>query len=726
MSIRHLVILLVAAIWQVTASAQSLLTEDFQDRTLNGWLGNPGRGDIQLTEYEGNVSLRLSRNAWAAITLQPPAEGRIAVSADFAAVGLEARDACILEASSEAGTWIEIGRLDAKTASPVMLKTVAGDLTVSVDTISVRVRAGGNAANDTCWADNIRVSYSPLPSGAALGTAPPSIERLLRKEAYTTPLAAGSYAPSTVALPPGSELHGVLKWSPAPVGANKRVYVDRYGADSDEASQLSSLPPLDITLVQSGDRLLPAERSLLLTNHPHWDYILTPGRVWQEPGDGDWSRAALPFALVEKNANCTHNGLLTFAFKADGTTTPSLWQVGSETCAYLQFDAWGTADTRLVAEETLAAEAVRARDLAERQSRLEVRGISALAIDYPGIDLEPFGSPADVAPSAMTAFGLVVGDVHYAGGCETRYGPYPYCDELVVPSYSFAKSLFAGLALMRLELLYPGAMSAKISDHVPACKQTGTWDDVTFENALDMATGHYLSGASEADENAATEGDFFVFQTREEKTRFACEHFPHRAKPGKTWVYHTTDTYLLGEAMQAFLRARLGDNADIYRDLLVGPIWKPLGLSATLDETRRTADAGAQPFTGWGLFMQRGDLAHLMRFLSSEDGSIAGRNAVDPKAFSAALQKTPADPGLPADKPPLAYNNGFWSWDIQAHGGCSRPTPIPFMSGFGGLVAALIPNGTSYYYISDGGAFAWARAALATEMIKPFCQEAAQ
>ncbi|MBU3919365.1 MAG: hypothetical protein KJ961_02055, partial [Alphaproteobacteria bacterium] len=489
MSLRQFVVLVVAAACQATASAQPLLAEDFQDKSLSGWLGNPGRGDIQLTEYEGNVSLRLRRNAWAAATLNPPAEGLITVSADFAAAGLEARDACILEASSEAGKWTEIGRVDAKSASATVMKTVAGNLTVSAGTIGVRVRAGGNAANDTCWADNIRVSYSPLPIDMPLDTAPPSIERLQSMEPVTTPLAAGSYGPSAVALPPGPEFQGILNWRPAPVGANKRVLVDRYSADSNEEMQLSSLPPLDVTLVQSGDRLLPAERGLLLTDSPHWDYILSPGRIWREPGEEGWSRAALPFALVEKNANCTHNGLLTFALKPDGTTTPSVWQIGSETCAYFQFDAWGVAETNLVPDDALEAEAVRTRDLSERRSRLEVRSLTALAADYPGMDLEPFGSPADVAPSAMTAFGLVVGDIHYAGGCETRYGPYPYCNELVIPSYSFAKSLFAGLALMRLELLYPGAMNAKISDYVPACKQTGTWDDVTFEDALDMATG---------------------------------------------------------------------------------------------------------------------------------------------------------------------------------------------------------------------------------------------
>jgi len=43
------------------------------------------------------------------------------------------------------------------------------------------------------------------------------------------------------------------------------------------------------------------------------------------------------------------------------------------------------------------------------------------------------------------------------------------------------------------------------------------------------------------------------------------------------------------------------------------------------------------------------------------------------------------------------------------------------MSGFGGLAVALMPNGTGYYYVSDGYEFRWADAALATEAIAPFC-----
>ncbi len=35
--------------------------------------------------------------------------------------------------------------------------------------------------------------------------------------------------------------------------------------------------------------------------------------------DGGYSRASLPFTLEERNANCMHNGVLTFLFKSDGT-----------------------------------------------------------------------------------------------------------------------------------------------------------------------------------------------------------------------------------------------------------------------------------------------------------------------------------------------------------------------------------------------------------------------
>ncbi len=40
----------------------------------------------------------------------------------------------------------------------------------------------------------------------------------------------------------------------------------------------------------------------------YWDIIVQPGRVWSEADDGEWSRAAFPFALVNSIEGETHNG----------------------------------------------------------------------------------------------------------------------------------------------------------------------------------------------------------------------------------------------------------------------------------------------------------------------------------------------------------------------------------------------------------------------------------
>ncbi|MEQ9434374.1 hypothetical protein [Hyphomonas sp.] len=718
---RAAVLAAIAIVGLTCACAQGLLSETFQDGNAAGWNGEPGRGDIRLTEYAGNISLRLQRDASATIRLAA-SPGHYTISSGFAADNLEGKDGCVLEASVSDGDWIELGRISDGQDDAISLHTVSATVDVPADQLTIRIRADANAANDTCWADNVRVVKSPDTGTEAVSDLVETPAWLLSGTQHAEPFSTAQFAPSERAIPNDSSFEGRLAFQPVVTPLATRILTDRFSLMSRTETPLSLLPEIATGLVQDEERLLPAKRGLVLTDDPYWDYILTPGRVWREPDDEGWSRAALPFALVEKNANCVHNGLLTFGFKDDGSVTPAAWQVGSETCSYFQFDAWGIAPTKYAPGDIIEAAAIKSRDVSERSRRLPLRPISALSATYPHINTPAFGAAEDVAPSSMTLFGLVAEGTHYVGGCETRYGPYPYCDELVIPSYSFAKSLFGGLALMRLEQLYPGGMQEHISDYVPACASSGTWDDVTFENALDMATGHYQSVEPEADEDAAVDQDFFLVEGYSDKIELSCTQYPYRAAPGKQWVYHTSDTFLLGAAMQAFLEARQGPDADIYHDLLVDPVWKPLGLSATLDETRRTNDEDAQPFTGWGLFLQRGDLARLLDFLGRENGQIDGVDMFAPAPLAAALQMVPSDRGLPAPAPPVGYNNGFWSWDIQSYGRCDTSVAIPFMSGFGGLAAVMVPNGTAYYYVSDGGAYAWARAALATESIAPFCK----
>ena len=401
----------------------------------------------------------------------------------------------------------------------------------------------------------------------------------------------------------------------------------------------------------------------------------------------------MPFALIEKNANCLHHGVLTFRYRGESEVSRVAYQVSHETCWYFQFDAWGTAAATRVADLGFDPERVALAYRTEAARRLPVKPIEQLGRDHPGLDTANFGSEEDIDPRDMTVYGVLVRGVHYAGGCETRMGRYPYCDEMPLPSYSLAKTIMAGLALMRAEVLHPGVRNFAVADYVPECREAGGWDGVTFENLLDMATGRYGSTTTEADEDAMNTGRFFIATTHAEKIRIACTHFPRKDAPGKRWVYHTTDTYILGAALAAWWKQEKGADADFYRDLLVEPVFKRLGLSPELATPRRTLDAAAQPFTGWGLVLRRDDLVKLGGFLALGDGTLGQDRLFDAAMLRAAMQRDPADRGLQATNRDFRYNNGVWAWNIAETLGCKQPAWIPFMSGFGGISVVMMPNG---------------------------------
>ena len=104
-----------------------------------------------------------------------------------------------------------------------------------------------------------------------------------------------------------------------------------------------TLPPFDFSFVQEGDVLIPVRRGPIASPNPAWEYILEPGRTWDEAGDGGATRASLPFTLREVGANCIHNGVLSFVFTGGGTISRVYYQISSESCAYFKFNAWGSA-----------------------------------------------------------------------------------------------------------------------------------------------------------------------------------------------------------------------------------------------------------------------------------------------------------------------------------------------------------------------------------------------
>ena len=565
------------------------------------------------------------------------------------------------------------------------------------------------------------LAMAPLAQGEPASLKPLSAAILAGEARYETPVDLSAYAKPPGAARAQTPFRGRLRFTVLPADAQGRLIVDRWKIATPDGEYF--LPPaFDFGFVEVDGRLVPAERGIVAGSGDWWDWIVGPGRSWQD-GDSGWSRASVPFSLMEKNANCLHHGVLTFRYRGDSEVSRVAYQVSHETCYYFQFDAWGAAAAMRAPDAGIDGAAISAAYRREAARRLPVKPIERLAQDFPGIDPTNFGSAEDVAPADMTVFGVLIKGVHYAGGCGTRAGRYPYCDEMALPSYSVAKTVAAGFALMRAELLHPGVRKALVADYVPECRAAGGWDGVSFEQLLDMATGRYDSAADQADEDASNTSRFFLAPSHAEKVRIACTRYPRKAPPGKLWVYHTTDTYLLGAALSAWWKQQSGPQADFFEDLLVKPVYARLGLSPEAMTTRRTLDDVRQPFTGWGLVLRREDFLRLGAFLSLGEGKIAQEQLLDPAMVRAALQRDAADPGYRAAEDGTRYNNGVWAWDIAQYAGCRKPAWVPFMSGFGGISVAMPPNGIVYYYVSDGGVFKWARAVVEAARLKSLCRD---
>jgi hypothetical protein len=319
-----------------------------------------------------------------------------------------------------------------------------------------------------------------------------------------------------------------------------------------------------------------------------------------------------------------------------------------------------------------------------------------------------------------SVYGLVLNDVHYRSECPTRYGPYPFCDVLDLPSYSLAKSVLAGLAYLLLSNRWPEFAAIPVSRLVPECRLADQrWDEVTAAHLVNMTTGNYRSAVFNADEDNDM-GAFFTAETHADKLRFSCEAWPRQSSAGTQWVYHTTDTYLLGVAMNNFLKQKLGDEADIHRDLLYPEIFEPLDLSPVLSWSQRTYDDRAQPFTGYGLIFYSDDLVRIALALNS-DSSI--RTTLAATDFATAMFRAGAPWPAPPGPQGLAYSLGFWGVDAAGWIDCSTATWIPFMSGYGGIVVALLPNGGVYYFFTDSNQHGFRKAAVEANKALNFCKE---
>ena len=483
-------------------------------------------------------------------------------------------------------------------------------------------------------------------------------------------------------------------------------------------------PAFSVDVLTHGEHLVPVARGIVAGT-----LIVSPGRVWSEPGDQGLSRASFPFVLVNQRDNATHNGLATFVF--DDTTVSALrFQVVQETAEWAKHDYWGqlpiTYTPRAIPDET----AVRARFDEERRRHVPIRPLSAApaAGRAPAVE----GLDGDVPVADVSASGLVVDGVLYVRGCNTRYGPYPYCRDMRHGVFSVTKSLGAAIALLRLAGKYGDAVfDAKIKDFLTVTASHDGWDDVTFADALGMATGigelspHRQPNDVSADENKPRLLAWVVKPTAKEKldAAFAFPKYPWRR--GEVVRYNSTHTFVLTAAMDAYLKRKEGPGAHLW-DMVTREVFEPIGVfHAPKMHTIEPDGSRGIPLMGYGLYPTIDDIAKLVTLLQN-GGRHDGRQILSASRLAEALYRTPTPGGLPIGRRnrfgESHYHLSFWSVPYRTTTGCFMH--IPFMSGYGGNLVALLPNGVSAFRFADAMILEIEPLILAGEAIRPLCDPA--
>ncbi|MFT4940354.1 MAG: hypothetical protein ACI88A_003406 [Paraglaciecola sp.] len=167
--------------------------------------------------------------------------------------------------------------------------------------------------------------------------------------------------------------------------------------------------------------------------------------------------------------------------------------------------------------------------------------------------------------------------------------------------------------MLNLEERYGDVYQRPIGKWVKQC-QSSQWQDVSFAYLLNMRSGNYSSAAYFADEGSLEKLAYFNAKSNRDRFTFAYNHYARKSQPGKTFVYQTSDTYLMSAGLNAYVNIRLVKDANLLKDVLQKHIFQLLGLSQITAVTLRTDDSDQQAYTGYGLFLNCDDLIRLSLF----------------------------------------------------------------------------------------------------------------
>lgn len=523
----------------------------------------------------------------------------------------------------------------------------------------------------------------------------------------SAPVQNSRFMPAKEAGPAHEPFQGTLTFNP------KKMQVEPAFESTEVLGKNPSIfPGVSIEFFSHQGDLVPVSREVITpapeqSGNSYWEILVQPGKIWAEPGDNGWSRASFPFALMHSLEQDSHNGLATFLFK-DGEVSQVRFQVVTQTAPYYianHFTAWG----QLAAswdpappDDLQALQQAYARELQDRFPTAEWSELEKLV----GQDtLAGFNGNMDTR--YLVAGGLVYNGVLYYQPSRTNYGNYPYPTNMRFGVWSVTKSVAAGISMLRLAQKYGDYVyDLKIRDYVDLEAEHDGWNNVTFGDAVNMATGIGGGTIDANPNNMQVDYDFGGLYDEWYRARSAQAKIELVGKvpeypwgPGEVARYRDRDMFILGAAMDSFLKSVESKDADIW-DMVAEEVFAPINIHhAPLTRTIEPDGSRGLPITAWGWFPSLDDLAKLSNLLH-EKGCFHGEQLLHLERTAGLFSvKNALGQGVRWDYGQRYYKNGYHY--LPFPDARDQIMYLPYMSGWIGNRVLLMPGKMTAIRISN-------------------------
>ncbi|HHV68986.1 MAG TPA: serine hydrolase [Ochrobactrum intermedium] len=504
-----------------------------------------------------------------------------------------------------------------------------------------------------------------------------------------------AFVPPSEAAAPISPFNGTLTFSESKLLTEPA----KFKSEKVGGKFTQVFPAISIAFVSDGENLIPATQDIIRNGSlepgtSYWDVIVQPGKIWSEVSDNGWSRASFPFSLVHSFEGETHNGVAIFLYKGDKVSSVR-YQITQQTAPFLvedYFTAGGTLNASFDGSGVSDARSIVDRFRQSEQSKFKIADWSELAKRNPGIAVDNFDS--DIARGELVADGLRIDDTFYLKSCKTVAGPLPYCDRQRFGVWSVTKSAGVGVAMLRLAEKYePDILEQKISDYVTEAKGVAGWQDVTFGDAFSMSTG--MGYGSEDPKHGISDPfdgpytPWYSARTAAEKIRLMLrdgKRYPW--KPGEVARYRDEDMFLLGVALDRYVKTKEGASADLWT-FINREVYEPLGIYyAPINATIEADPKADQPLMFQGLYATFSDLMKIAKLY--QDGGRIGNKQVLNAMLLHDILPSEAEFGLSTGvaRTPF-YSRSFWRAKFE---GKKCSFYFPSMQGWGKNFVMLLPN----------------------------------